>query len=325
MPDLKDCKVLVTPTSYGKYDPALRTLLEAEVGEVVYNTTGRPLTSNQLKELIPGCDGFIAGLDSIDSAVIEVADRLQVISRYGVGVDNVDLHSAMENGIVVTNTPGANSKSVAELTVGVILSLARSIPSANEATKTNQWPRMGGITLAGKVVGLIGFGAIGKEVAHCLAGFNCTVLAYDLVPDWDYAKKLGVELIPLKDIIHQADFLSLHLPLLPETRNMVNAEFLKQMKPGTFLINTSRGGIVEEAALIEALTNGHLRGAALDVFSKQPPEDDNPLLSLPQVIATPHMASHTDGAANAMGWGALNDCLAVLRGEDPLHPVHYDS
>ncbi len=256
--------------------------------------------------------------------MIEAADRLQVISRYGVGVDNVDLRAASEKGIVVTNTPGANSISVAELTVGLILSLARSIPIANTATKAGEWPRMRGVTLAGKLVGLIGFGSIGKKVARSMTGFNCTVLAHDPLPDRDYARKFGVKLSPLEEVIRKADFLSLHIPLLPETREMVNAEFLNQMKPGTYLVNTSRGEIVDEAALVKALNSGHLRGAALDVFAKQPPGEDNPLLALPQVIVTPHMASHTDGAANAMGWGALNDCLAVLRGEEPLHPVRFD-
>ena len=324
MPNIKDCRVLVTPTSYASHDPTLRTELEAEVGEVVYNTTGKPHSSSELRELVLGCDGFIAGLDTIDRAVIEVADRLKVIARYGVGVDNVDLKAAKDKGIVVTNTPGSNATSVAELTVGLILSLARSIPIANSAAKAGEWPRMRGVTLDGKVVGLIGFGSIGKKVARRLIGFDCTILVYDPIPDREFAESLAVELRPLDEVIREAQFLSLHCPLLPETREMVNVDFLNQMKPGAFLINTSRGEIVDEAALVEALGSSHLRGVALDVFAKQPPGEDNPLLALPQVIATPHMGSHTDGAANAMGWGALRDCLAVLRGEEPQHPVFLD-
>jgi len=321
MPDLKVCRVLVTPTSYANHDPTLRTKLEAEVGEVVYNTTGKPLSSSQLQELVRGFDGFIAGVDAIDRAVIDAADRLRVISRYGVGVDNVDLAAAREKGIVVTNTPGANSASVAELTIGLLLSLARSIPTANAATKAGEWPRLRGLALEGKVVGLIGFGSIGKLVARRLTSFDCAILAFDPVPDSEYAESLGVQLCPRDEVIREAEFISLHCPLLPETREMIDAEFLSQMRSGAFLVNTSRGEMVDETALLGALESGHLRGAALDVFVKQPPGADHPLLALQQVIATPHTGSHTDGAANAMGWGALSDCLAVLRGDEPNHQV----
>lgn len=319
--ELKDLKILVTPTSYAKNDPTLRTKLEAEVGEVVYNTTGRPLSSDELVELIPGCDGYIAGLDSIDLAVIEAADRLRVISRYGVGVDNVDMEAARERGIVVTNTPGANSASVAELAVGLMLSIARKIPEAVQATKAGEWPRMRGLSLEGKAIGLLGFGAIAKHVARCLSGFGCTILAYHPSYDVATAESLGVELRPQEDLIGEADFLSLHLPLKPESRGMVNTEFLSKMKPGAFLINTSRGELIDEEALLRALQSGRLQGAALDAFTQQPPSVDNPLLALPQVIATPHMGAHTDGATNAMGWAALQDCSAVLRGEQPVHRV----
>ncbi len=321
MSELKASRVLVTPTSYAKYDPALRDALQSEVGEVIYSPAGRPLTSPELIELLPGCDGYIAGLDAIDRAALEAADRLKVIARYGVGVDNVDLEAAREKGIVVTNTPGANSVSVAELTLGLLLSLARPIRAASAATKGGGWPRMPGLTLEGKVVGLIGFGSIGRQVARRLAGFDCTVLAYDPMPDEEAAQAAGVQLRPRGEVVREADFLSLHCPLTPSTRGMVDAAFLGQMKVGAFLINTARGELVDERALYEALRHERVQGAALDVFAKQPPGGDHPLLALPQVIATPHLGSHTDGAANAMGWGALGDCLAVLRGEQPAHPV----
>ena len=321
MPELDEARVLATPTSFGLHDPKLKETLAASVGEVIYNTTGRPLTSTELLELVPGCDGFIAGLDAIDRPVIEAADRLQVIARYGVGVDNVDLEAAQERGIVITNTPGANSGSVAELTVGLMLSLARPIPSAALATKAGEWLRTPGLTLEGKTVGLIGFGAIGKQVARRLTGFGCTLMAYDPVPDEAAARDLEVELVSLAAVLSAADFLSMHCPVTPETKAMVDDAFLSKMKRGAYLVNTARGELVDESALSAAIESGQIRGAALDVFAQQPPEADNPLLSLESVIATPHMASHTDGATNAMGWGALNDCLAVLRGEQPVHRV----
>lgn len=321
MTDLRKSRILVTPTSYAKNDPTLRSKLEAEVSEVVYNTTGHPLSSSELMEMITGCNGYIAGLDDIDRNVIEAAHQLKVISRYGVGVDKVDLDAAKENGIVVTNTPGANSVSVAELTIGLIISLARMIPAASEATKTGEWPRMSGLTLAGKVIGLLGFGAIGKNVARRLQGFDCMVIAYDPAYDSATGEDLGVQFRLRDEIISEADFLSLHIPLTSDTQGMVNTAFLRKMKPGAFLVNTSRGELIDEEGLLGALTSGQLRGAALDVFAQQPPGTDNPLLALPQVIATPHMGAHTDGATNAMGWAAMRDCLAVLRGEEPTYRV----
>jgi D-3-phosphoglycerate dehydrogenase len=321
MPGLKQYRVLVTPTSYAKNDPRLRSDLEDQVKEAVYNTTGRPLSSDELLEMIPEIDGYIAGLDAIDRRVIEVADQLKVIARYGVGVDKVDLDAAKEKGIVVTNTPGANSVSVAELTVGLILALARNIPAAVAATKAGEWPRLSGLSLEGKTIALLGFGSIAKHVARRLIAFGSKVIAYHPSYNVDAAAALGVELRPQEDLICEADFLSLHMPVLPETKGMVNADFIDKMKDGAFLVNSSRGELIDEAALLEALKSGKLRGAALDVFIQQPPGADHPLLGLPQVIATPHMGAHTDGATDAMGWLALEDCLAVLRGEEPVYRV----
>lgn len=319
--DLKSCRVLVTPTSYGKSDPRVRTVLETEVGEVVYNPHGRPLKAAEVRALLPGCDGYIAGVDEIDRAALDGADRLRVIARYGVGVDGVDLAAAAEKGIVVTNTPFANAIAVAELTLALMLALARSIPALDAATRAGGWPRVMGVALEGKTVGLIGLGGIGKQVARRLQGFDCRVMAYDPQADTAFAARYHVELAPLDDVLRAADFLSLHVPLLPTTRRMADASFLARLKPGVFLINTARGELVDEAALLAALQSGHVRGAGLDAFGEEPPARDNPLLALPNVIATPHCGAHTDGAVNAMGWGALNDCLAVLRGDAPSFPV----
>lgn len=317
MSDLKRCRVLVTPTSFGRDDPRLRVELEAAVGEVIYNPTSRPLTAAELAKLLPGCHGYIAGLDFIDRAALAAADQLKVIARYGAGVDRVDLEAVREKGIIVTNTPGANTVSVAELAIGLMLAVARSIPQANAATKSGEWPRLKGKSLEGSVVGLVGFGAIGRAVARRLQGFDCTMLAYDPFPNKGAAQALNVKLLPLAELLAQADFVSLHLPAMTETRGMVNADFLAQMKPGAILVNTARGEIINEADLLTALQNGHLRGAGLDAFASEPPGADNPLLQLPQVIATPHTGAHTDGATNGMGWGALRNLLPALRGEEP--------
>jgi D-3-phosphoglycerate dehydrogenase len=318
---LNECRVLCTPTSFAAKDPAMRQALESQVDEVIYNPIKRPLTADELLDLVPGVDGFIAGLDKIDRRVIAAADCLKVIARYGVGIEAIDLQAAQEKGIVVTNTPGANSASVAELTIALMLSLARSLPAALQATKTGKWPRQSGLSLEGKVVGLVGFGSIGQHVASRLRGFGCTLLSYDPYAPPAKAAELGVELVDLQRVVQQSDFLSLHCAVTDETRGLVDAAFLEQMKPGTYLINTARGELVDESALLAALQSKKLAGAALDAFTTEPPGADNPLLALPNLLATPHMGAHADSATNAMGWMALNDCLAVLKGEPPKYRV----
>jgi D-3-phosphoglycerate dehydrogenase len=319
--NLQQARILVTPTSYGKNDPRLKTELEEQAGVVVYNPTGKPLTSAQVAGLLPGVDGYIAGLDVIDRAALEKADRLKVIARYGVGVDSVDLAAARERGIIVTNTPGANSVSVAELALGLMLALARQIPEADQAVRQGKWPRYSGVSLEGKTIGILGLGAIGKQLVRRLSGFDCTILAYDPFADAAFAEQNHVQLKTMDEVVAESDFVSLHLPLLPETRGLVNAGFLANMKKGSFLINTSRGEAVDEQALYDALQRGHLRGAGLDAFAVEPPDPDHPLLHLPQVIATPHLGAQTDGATTNMGVLAMQDCLAVLRGEEPKYRV----
>ncbi|MHC1784216.1 MAG: phosphoglycerate dehydrogenase [Anaerolineaceae bacterium] len=319
--ELKKCRVLVTPTSYGKNDPSLRTELEKLVGEVIYNPTGKPLTSAEVAGLLPGVDGYIAGLDEMDRSALQAADKLKVIARYGVGIDSVDLAAAREKGIIVTNTPGANSVSVAELALALMLALARQIPAADQAVHRGEFPRYAGVSLEGKTVGILGLGAIGKQLARRLAGFDCKIMAYDPFADASFAEANNISLMTMDEVLAASDFISLHMPLLPETRGLVNREFLAKMKKGSYLVNTSRGEAVDEPALCEALTSGRLRGAALDAFIVEPPDPANPLLALSQVIATPHLGAQTDGATSNMGWLALNDCLAVLRGEEPRFKV----
>lgn len=319
--DLKQCRLLVTPTSFGKCDPRLKSELEALVGEVIYNTTGKPMSTDLLMQLLPGVDGYIAGLESITREALAVADRLKVIARYGVGVDAVDLSAAKERGIVVTNTPGANSGSVAELTLGLMLALVRQIPEGAAAVRKGQFPRLAGMSIEGKTIGIIGLGAIGKQLARRLSAFDASLLAYEPYPDAVFAEKYGVQFTTLDDLLPRADIVSLHLPLMAETHGMVDQAFLNKMKKGAYLVNTSRGELVDEAALLEALRSGHLRGVGMDAFAQEPVDPTNPLLALPQVIPTPHLGAQTDGATNSMGWMSVEGCLSVLRGEEPLHRV----
>ena len=201
--------------------------------------------------------------------------------------------------------------------MGLILSLARRIPEAVESVQQGKWLRITGVSLEGKTVGILGLGAIGKQLARRLAGFDCKIIAFDPYADVEFAKAHQVELSGMDEVITQADFVSLHLPLLPETRGIVNDAFLAKMKKGAFLINTSRGEAVDEQALFRAVQSGHLAGVGLDAFTLEPPDPSNPLLSLPQVLVTPHMGAQTDGATSSMGWAAMQDCLAVLKTKNP--------
>jgi len=322
MNNLKTMRVLVTPTSYGRHNPGLKEELESSVDEVIYNTTGKPLSSQQVAELLPGIDGYIAGLDYIDRSALAFADKLKVIARYGVGIDRVDLTAATQKDIIVTNTPGANSASVAELALTMMLMLARQIPVATQELREGEWPRLNGLSLEEKIIGIIGLGAIGKHLAKRLASFNCKIIAYDPYPDNGFAEKNSVGFANIDDVITSSDFISLHLPVLDGTRHFVNASFLDKMKTGAFLINTSRGEIVDESALILALKSGKLGGAGIDAFAKEPPDADNPLLSMPNVVCTPHIGAHTDGATNNMGRMALVECLRVLEGKEPKFRVN---
>jgi D-3-phosphoglycerate dehydrogenase len=320
--DLRACRVLVTATTFGMQDPALRFRLEQTVGEARYSPEKRPLAATELTGLVKGIDGWIAGLDEIDASVIAAADRLKVIARYGVGFDRVDVAVATRRGIVVTNTPGANSSAVAELTIGLMLAVGRQICQSNQAVRSGRWPRITGVGLAGKTVGLVGFGSIGREVARRLAPFGCRVLAADPYVRPEVVSECGVVPAPLDELLPVSDFVCLHAAATPETAGLVNDAFLGKMKAGAFLVNTARGELLDEAALAQSLESGRLAGAALDCFSKEPPGSDHPLLQLPQVIATSHTGAHTDEAVNSMGRMALDACLAVLRGERPAHIVN---
>lgn len=317
MKPLSESIVLVTPRSF---DLSLRPELEADVGTVRYNDTGRPLRADELRAQIADVDGLLAGLDKIDAGVFQAAPRLRVIARYGVGVSNVDLEAASRFGVIVTNTPGVNANAVAELTIGFLFALARSIARANRSTHAGSWPSIRGIEISGRTVGILGLGRIGLGVARRAKMLGCTVLGYDPYVTQEAAGS-AVRLTTLDAVLDRADFVSLHLPLTAETRGLVDYTFLARMRRGSFIINTSRGELVVENDLIRALGTGHIGGAALDTLSKEPPAPDHPLLQRDDVLVTPHMGAGTEEAALAMGRTALEDLLAVLRGERPRFPV----
>jgi len=309
-------KILVTPTTFtpDSDTPALKKL-RAFSDSLVFNPTGKPLPEDALIPLIDGCDGCVAGLDHYTAKVIESAKSLKVISRYGVGIDQVDLVAAKANNVVVCNTPGANSQAVADLTFGLLLCLARKIPTLDRQTREGEWPRSYGIELYGKTIGILGLGAVGKAVAKRATGFSMRILAYDPVINLEYARANGVISTDFDTVIREADFLCLHMPLTDETRREISLEAMKAMKKGAIIVNTARGGLIDEDAAYELLASGHLGGIGLDVFDEEPPKI-TPLFSLPNVVLTPHTAAHTAEAIANMADMAVQNLIDVLSGKN---------
>ena len=312
-------KVLVSPTSMqeGKNCKALE-LLKSFTLDIIYNPYGRPLTEEELIPLLEDCDGFIAGLDDITEKVISSTKKLKVISRYGAGVDRVDLAAAKAKNIAVTNTPGANAEAVAELALAMIFNLARRVSFLNEKTKAGEWVRSTGMELNGKTIGILGLGAIGKNLAKYTQGLSMKVMAYDPYMDENYAKENNIIIATFDEVIEQADVISLHLPLTPTTRHLIDKAAISKMKQGALLVNTSRGGIIDEEAAYEALVNHRLGGLGLDAFEVEPPTG-SPLFGLDNVVVTPHTGAHTKEAIDNMAELAVENLINVLSGNECKH------
>jgi len=309
-------KILVTPTSMqeGKKNNALDRLKEFS-SDLIYNPYKRPLTEEELIPLLKDCDGYVAGLDYITEKVLTECSNLKVISRYGAGVDRVDLEAAKAKGILVTNTPGVNAVAVAELAMGLILNLARKISMLDKKTKGGEWVRSTGIELGNKTIGILGLGAIGKNLAKYAQGFSMKVLAYDPYINEEYAKKNNITVATFEQVIENSDVLSLHLPLNKETKHLINKEVIERMKVGAILVNTSRGGIIDEEAAYEALKKGSLGGLGLDAFEVEPPIG-SPLFELDNVVVTPHTGAHTKEATENMANLSVDNLIKVLSGNE---------
>jgi len=312
---LDECVVVVTPRSFGMDDPNLRSELEQAVAEVRYRPG--PLAAAELERAVADADGLLAGLDEVSAQVLAGAPRLRVVARYGVGVDRVDLDAAARSGVTVTATPGANSNAVAELTLGLLFALARPLMTGRDRARAGQWPALRGVELSGRVLGLIGVGRIGSLVAGKAAALGMRVLAHDP----NVVTNDAATITDLGTLAAESDFLSLHVPLTSETRGMIDKRFLGGLKPGAVLVNTARGELIDESALLWALEEGPLRGAALDVLADEPPRTGHPLLGREDVLVTPHIGPHTAEATRAMGRMAVDELLAVLSGRSPRFAV----
>ncbi|MDX1992432.1 MAG: hydroxyacid dehydrogenase [bacterium] len=264
-----------------------------------FNVTAGAYDRAQTLAAIPTADALIIrSATTADAELINAAPNLKIIARAGVGVDNVDLDAATEKGVVVVNTPDGNTISTAEMTIGLMLSLARFIPQGHASLTGGKWDRKSftGVELRGKTLGLIGFGRIGRAVAKRALAFEMTVIAYDPFIPADIAADLGVELVTLDELYAKSDFISLHSLITDDTKGMINAESIAKMKKGVRIVNAARGALINDTDLAEALRSGQVAGAALDVYAVEPPPADHPLIGLPNVIDTPHLAASTSDA-----------------------------
>ena len=314
-------KVLSTSPTFGFFVSEPVEYLKSHGCEVDLTPQGKKVTEQDLVNMGGQYDAMIIGLEKVTASVLHASAKLKAVAKHGAGVDNIDVKTATDKKVVVLSAPGTNADAVADLTIGLFLSLARSIPWADRSVKQGGWPRVVGVQMNEKVLGIIGLGLIGKKVAQRATGFGMKILGYDVIKDEEFARKWGVTFVPLEEILKQADFISIHVPLIPSTRRLIGSKELQQMKKDAFLVNISRGDIVDEEALYQALKEKRIRGAALDVFSQEP-IGASPLLQLDNLISTPHMGAYTFEALRETGMICVRGIVDVLEGKVPQFAVN---
>lgn len=295
---------------------ALELLESAE--DVRFDLVHRP-SLEKLREILPDYDALIVRSSvKVDRDLLARGSRLKVIGRAGVGLDNVDVDAASLRGVIVMNTPGANTIATAEHAMALLLALCRHTPQADRSVREGRWARSEfmGVELHRKTLGLVGLGRVGSEVARRAHAFGMSVMAYDPYVTHDVARDVKVTLVELDELLSGSDFISLHTALTSETRGILGKQAVARMKPGVRLVNCARGGLVDENALLDGLRSGHIAGAALDVYPEEPLPADSPLRSLPNVVLTPHIAGSTVEAQSDVGTQIVDQVLAALREED---------
>lgn len=303
-------RVLVGSRSFGREFPEHLELLRQAGCEVLPNALGRAYRATELIEALAGVDAIVTGTDELTAEVIDSADSLRVIAKHGVGLDSVDLDAARSRGIAVIATPDAVTDSVADLTLALLLALARRVPSGDADVRAARWTRSTGLELRGRTLGLVGLGRIGRAVGTRADAFGMKLLAHD-----PYAEVASpeIELVPLDELLERSDVVSLHAGRPAGSPPLLGRDELARMRPNALLVNTARGGLVDEDALAEALRESRLAGAGLDVFTSEPPTG-SPLLGLDNVVLTPHLGAQTRAALERMGEQTARNCLAGLRG-----------
>lgn len=269
------------------------------------NLSGKRFNKQELISYIKDAEGIIVGLEVIDDEVLDACPHLKIVSKYGVGLNNIDLEACKRRGIQIGWTGGVNRLSVAEMTLGYMLMFARNLYITANQLKNGQWNKSGGFQLSGKTVGIIGVGHIGKELVRLLKPFNCEILVNDIMDQAEYYQENGLKEVSKETLFKNSDIVTIHTPLDNTTENLVTIDILKSMKPSAFLLNSARGGIVNENDLKYALQEGIIAGAAMDAYIEEPPMDKE-FLSLPNLICTPHIGGNAKEAVEAMGLSAIN-------------------
>lgn len=304
-------KILASPSSIGQISSKPFNLLESNGYEVVRNPFGRKLTKEETINLAKDCVGIVAGVETLDSMVIDSLPNLKCISRVGVGMDSVDILYAENKGITVLNTPNGPTRAVAELTLGLTLSLLRKIPNAHYDLKNRIWKKQTGNLLYEKKVGVLGLGRIGRMVAEMFRSLGNPVVGFDLYPNLEWAKKNNVEILSLEQLLNQSDIITIHIPANSDGSPVINQEVLSSIKKGAFVVNVSRGGVIDEEALYKFLTNGKLSAAAIDVFNNEP--YSGKFCDLDNVILTPHIGSYAKEGKVKMEVDAVLNLINALK------------
>ncbi len=310
------------------FDEAI-SLIEEYADVEVYESEEEPAPYDLILEKVRDIDGLLCLLtDKIDARIIEAGERLKVISNYAVGYDNIDVEVATKRGIYVTNTPGVLTETTADLAWAILMAIARRVVEADKYVRAGRWvhawgPKMMlGSDVHGKTLGIVGLGRIGSAVARRAKGFNMRVIYYDVFRREDLERELGLEYKPLEELLKEADYVTLHVPLTKETYHLIGERELDLMKPTAYLINTSRGAVIDQKALYKALKERRIAGAALDVFEKEPIDPDDPLLELDNVVLTPHIGSASVETRKKMAMIAAENLVSVLKGVEPPNLVN---
>jgi D-3-phosphoglycerate dehydrogenase len=312
-------RILIATHPFGKCGSKPLEILKATGHELVFNPYGRRLKESDMVHLLPDIDAIIAGTEPYRETLLRRMPRLKAIFRVGIGLDSVDLKVCRELGIMVTYTPDAPSAAVAELTLANMLNLARHIHISDQSVREGAWNRLVGRLMRELTIGVVGVGRIGRIVVDLLQPFKPRILACDIIPDEEFGRQYNLVWCDKDRLLREADLVTLHIPGSRQNRHYVDRAALAKMKTDSFLINTSRGSVLDESALVDALRQGHLAGAALDVYQKEPYE--GPLAKIDNVILTAHIGASATECRYLMELGAAQDCVNWLGGHPALNPV----
>jgi len=311
---ISEKKIAVTTVAFSKDQELVNTLKSYGFKTVKTNTQGKRFTKDELIDFLSDVDGAIVGLDKIDESVLKHTKNLQVISKYGVGLDNINFQDCEEFNVSIVHTQGINKRSVSEQALGCMLMLSRNLYITANDLKRGFWNKSGGTQVSGKTIGIIGVGNIGKDLVELLKPFNCKILVNDIIDQSDYYNKNGLIETTKEEIFKNADIISIHTPLTEELKGFINKKTLSMMKPTTILINTARGGLVVQDDLKWALKNKIIAGAAIDAYEVEPPTDQE-FIEIPNLIATPHIGGNAKEAVKAMGITAIENLVNYFQKE----------